>query len=166
MPDSRELLTIKQVAELTGLSRERIQLLCMADRIPSSRESGRRNARYLIRRGDAEALREKSRADKRSLAQSQRRAVARVVPVVTQPVKSQQLNAGKRTDTREDHELLTTRQVAELTGMTYLQVHSLCIHGRIPYVRENDRKSARYLIRRCDAVALRERFEGSAGDGE
>jgi excisionase family DNA binding protein len=64
MPDdSRELLTVKQVAELLGVTVGHVRWLCLADRLPCDRESGRRNARYLIRRRDVEKLREeKTRA--------------------------------------------------------------------------------------------------------
>jgi hypothetical protein len=47
MPDDGELLTIKQVVELTGLPHNKIQMLCIADRIPCSRESHERNSRQL-----------------------------------------------------------------------------------------------------------------------
>ena len=172
MPGSQGLLTIKQAAEVLGVTSDRVRWLCLADRLPCTRESRRRNARYLIRRYDAEALRETLREDKASasndLAQAHRRAVPRVVPAVAQPKGSEQSKARRETDTTEDHELLTTKQVAELTGMTYPQVHSLCIHDQIPHLRENDRRSARYLIRRCDAEALRAKLQQdttSARDG-
>lgn len=59
MADGGELLTIKQVVELTGLSCDRIRTLCMTDRLSCTRESHRWNSRYLIRRRNAEALRER-----------------------------------------------------------------------------------------------------------
>ena len=66
MPDDGELLTVKQAAEVLGMTVARVHWLCLADRLPCTRESGRRNARYLIRRRDAEALRERLQQDKTS----------------------------------------------------------------------------------------------------
>lgn len=162
MPDNAELLTIKQVAELTGLPYKKIQVLCMADRLPCDRESGRRNARYLIRRGDVKALRELLWDDKTRAGndptQSQRQAVARVVPAVTHPKEADQSQARRETATTDGRELLTTREVAEMLGVPRRRISHLCISDRIPHIREIGQMKFRYRIRRRDAEALRERF--------
>ena len=47
MPDdSQDLLTIKQVAELLGVTVGHVRWLCIADRIPCTREGRRWNSRY------------------------------------------------------------------------------------------------------------------------
>ena len=51
---------------MLGVPSQRIQHLCLNDRIPYFREPGRRNSRYLIRRRDAEALRVRLRQGKTS----------------------------------------------------------------------------------------------------
>jgi excisionase family DNA binding protein len=158
MPDDAELLTIKQVAELTGLSRERIQLLCMADRIPCDREGGRRNARYLIRRGDVKALRDDKTRAGNYPTQSQHRVVGRVVPAVAQPKEGEQSNTRSKTATPDGRGLLTVTEVAEMLGVPRHSISYLCVTGRIPCIRDSRQMRRRYLIRRRDAEALRERF--------